>query len=113
MYILNIQFPKNKKEKHFCFSFLTKYKDISLFDYLTTSAVLVVSQQVLSTAVESTLVVSTAVESTVVVVSTVSVFLQDVKEIATTAITANNTFFIIFRFLIFIHDYISKIMQFV
>jgi diacylglycerol kinase len=52
--------------------------------------------------------VSTAVESTVVVVaSTVSVFLQDVKEIAAIAITANNTFFIIFRFLIFLHDYIS------
>jgi diacylglycerol kinase len=67
-----------------------------------------VSTAVVSTAVVSTLVVSTAVESTVVVVaSTVSVFLQDVKEIAAIAITANNTFFIIFRFLIFLHDYIS------
>jgi hypothetical protein len=34
----------------------------------------------------------------VVVASTVSVFLQDVKEIAAIAITANNTFFIVFCF---------------
>jgi len=78
--------------------FIILYAD----NYLTA---LVVSTAVESQQVLSTAVVSTAVESTVVGVSTVSVFLQDAKVIATIAIKANNTFFIVLVFY-FLHDYI-------